>query len=58
VKEVHDQPNLESATREVLTARVSSMGSSGGTTLVTIRTQSNKSFAFFWLFSRPDDDYK
>ena len=34
---------LLSAAREVLTAKLSSMGSSGGTTLVTMRTQSRSS---------------
>lgn len=47
-------PNLDKATRDALTARESSIGNSGGTTLVTMRMQSSSSFDFFNPRSRPD----
>ena len=46
-------PNFERATRDAFTARESSMGSSGGTTLVIIKMQSSRSFDFFKFLSRP-----
>ena len=46
-------PNLDSATSEALTANESSMGSSGGTTLVMMRMQSKSSFDFFRSLSNP-----
>jgi hypothetical protein len=46
-------PNFDKATREAFTAKDNSMGNSGGTTLVTINTQSSKSFDFFKFLSIP-----
>jgi hypothetical protein len=46
-------PNFDSATKEAFTARDNSMGNSGGTTLVTISTQSSNSFDFFKFLSIP-----
>jgi hypothetical protein len=46
-------PNFDSATRLALTAKLSSMGNSGGTTLVIIRTQSNSNLLFFKFLSMP-----
>ena len=40
-------PNLDKAAKLVLTARLSSIGNSGGTTDVIIKTQSSKSLDFF-----------
>ena len=52
---VIDLPYLAKAAREVLTARDNSMGSSGGTTLVMMRTQSSSSLDFFSPRSSPID---
>jgi len=46
-------PYLERATREALTARESSIGNSGGTTLVIIRMQSRRSLDFLRPLSIP-----
>lgn len=46
-------PYLDRAAREALTAMESSMGSSGGTTEVMMRTQSSRSLDFFMPFSSP-----
>jgi len=48
-----DIPNLDSATSEALTASESSIGNSGGTTLVMIRTQSSSNLDFFRSLSIP-----
>ena len=48
-------PYLAKAAREVLTARDNSMGSSGGTTLVIMRTQSSSNLDFFSPRSSPID---
>ncbi len=47
-------PNFDRATKEPFTANDNSMGSSGGTTLVTINTQSSNSFDFFRFLSIPN----
>jgi hypothetical protein len=47
-------PNLDNATKEAFTARDNSMGNSGGTTLVTINTQSSNSLDFFKFLSIPE----
>ena len=47
-------PNFDRATKEAFTANDNSMGSSGGTTLVTISTQSSNSFDFFKSLSIPN----
>lgn len=49
-----DLPNFDNATKDALTARDNSMGSSGGTTLVMINTQSSNSFDFFMSLSIPE----
>jgi hypothetical protein len=49
-----DLPNFDSATKDAFTARDNSMGSSGGTTLVMINTQSSNSFDFFMFLSIPE----
>jgi hypothetical protein len=46
-------PNFDRATRDAFTARDNSMGSSGGTTLVMMSTQSSNSFDFFRFLSIP-----
>jgi hypothetical protein len=46
-------PNFDKATREAFTARESSIGNSGGTTLVMIKTQSRSNFDFLRFRSRP-----
>ena len=46
-------PNFDKATSDAFTARDNSIGSSGGTTLVTINTQSSNSFDFFKFLSIP-----
>ena len=48
-----NEPYFERATREALTAIDNSIGSSGGTTEVTIRTQSRRSLDVFIPFSTP-----
>jgi hypothetical protein len=50
-------PNLDSAMSDELTARESSIGSSGGTTEVMIMTQSKRSFVLLRLFSTPAKCY-
>jgi hypothetical protein len=47
-------PNFDRATKEAFTANDNSMGSSGGTTLVTISTQSSNSLDFFKFLSIPN----
>jgi|SRR6267142_5511126 len=47
-------PNFDNATKEAFTARDNSMGNSGGTTLVTINTQSSNSLDFFKFLSIPE----
>jgi hypothetical protein len=47
-------PNFDRATKEAFTANDNSMGSSGGTTLVTINTQSSNNFDFFKFLSIPN----
>jgi hypothetical protein len=48
-----DLPNFDRATKDAFTAKESSIGNSGGTTLVMISTQSSKSFDFFRSRSMP-----
>jgi len=50
-----NEPYFERATSEALTAIDNSIGSSGGTTEVTIRTQSRRSLDFFIPFSTPEE---
>ena len=47
-------PNFDRATKEAFTANDNSIGSSGGTTLVTINTQSSNNFDFFKFLSIPN----
>lgn len=49
----HDIQNFDRATKDALTAKESSIGNSGGTTLVMISTQSSKSLDFFRSRSMP-----
>lgn len=46
-------PNFDKATKDAFTANESSIGNSGGTTLVMISTQSSKSLDFFRSRSMP-----
>src|SRR4051812_14840817 len=55
LEEFHrDEPYFDRATSEALTASESSIGSSGGTTLVMIRMQSSKSLDFLRSRSIPE----
>jgi hypothetical protein len=47
-------PNFDKATKLALTAKLNSIGSSGGTTLVIISTQSNSNLLFFKSLSTPE----
>jgi hypothetical protein len=49
----YNLPYFDRATKDALTAKESSIGNSGGTTLVMIRTQSSKSLDFFRSRSMP-----
>lgn len=49
----YNSPNLLRATKLAFTARLNSIGNSGGTTLVMIKTQSRRSLYFFNPLSRP-----
>lgn len=46
-------PNFDNATKLALTAKLNSIGNSGGTTLVMINTQSSNNFDFFKFLSIP-----
>ena len=48
-----DIPNFDKATKLALTAKLNSIGNSGGTTLVIIKTQSKSNFDFFKSRSMP-----
>src|ERR1700685_4783981 len=49
-----DSPNFDKPTKLALTAKLNSIGSSGGTTLVIISTQSNSNLLFFKSLSTPE----
>lgn len=51
-------PNFDKATSDALTANDNSIGSSGGTTLVTMRMQSNNNFDFLSSLSIPSRSHQ